>query len=222
MTVLTGFELPMTEESFFEEQAGALKRPAMQEAARAGLARALELVEPAVVYDWFPVSLPERRQARVGGEVFSIGSHADLLQEAESVLLAVVTVGPRLEAESRRLQAAGKALDAYMLDAAGIFGVGLLIHKAHGIVEQEARERGWGVGAELAPGQLSGWDISEQLIVGRLLDVEAIGVQVSASGILVPQKSASLLVGIGPGYEASEVRSPCEYCDVQETCRFRH
>jgi hypothetical protein len=222
MTVLTGFELPMEEELFFEEQGGALKRPSMQEAARAALARARGLVEPAVAYDWFPVSLLEGRRAQVGEEVFRLGRHADLLREAESALLALVTVGSRLEAESRRLQAAGKALDAYMLDAAGVFAVGMLIHKAHHIAEQEAADRGWGVGAELAPGQLSGRDLSEQHIIGRMLGIHAIGVEVTASGVLVPQKSASLLVGIGPGYEASEVCSPCQYCDVQETCRFRH
>ena len=78
------------------------------------------------------------------------------------------------------------------------------------------------MGAELAPGQLSGWSIAEQLLVAQLLDVAAIGVSVTESGILIPQKSASLMVGIGPEYESSEVRSPCEYCDVSDTCRFRH
>jgi hypothetical protein len=222
VTVMKGFELVMEEELFFEEQGGALKRPSMQAAARAGLARAVELVDPAMVYDWFPVGQVAAKTAEIGGLTFQLGRHADLLEPAESAMLAVVTVGPRLEAESRRLQAAGKALDAYMLDAAGVFGVGLLLHKVHGLVEEEAAQRGWGVGAELAPGQLSGWSISEQLLVAQLLDVTGIGVSVTDSGILVPQKSASLMVGIGSGYESSEVRSPCEFCDVRETCRFKH
>lgn len=222
VTVLTGFEFPMEEELFFEEQGGALKRASMQQAARLGLERARPLVSPAVAYDWFPVSLMGRRQAKVGDAVFDLGRHADLLESAHMVFLALVTIGPRLEAESRELQSAGKALDAYMLDAAGVFGVGLLIHKAHGIVEEEAAGRGWGVGAELAPGQLSGWPISDQISIGRLLGAEKIGVQVTGSGILVPQKSASLMVGLGPDYPSAEVRSPCEFCDVQDTCRFRH
>ena len=222
MTILTGFDFPMEEELFFEEQGGALKRESMREAARAALGRARPLVSPVVVYDWFPVSLGGRHEAQVGDAVFHIGHHADLLEPAREVFLALVTVGARLEAESREMQSAGKALDAYMLDAAGVFGVGLLIQKAHQIVEEEAACRGWGVGAELAPGQLSGWSIADQILVGRLLGVEKIGVEVTASGILIPQKSASLMVGLGPDYEASEVHSPCEFCDVQDTCRFRH
>ena len=55
-----------------------------------------------------------------------------------------------------------------------------------------------------------------------MLGVDKMGVEVTASGILVPQKSASLMVGLGPDYESSEVHSPCEFCDVQDTCRFRH
>ncbi len=89
-----------------------------------------------------------------------------------------------------------------MLDAAGVHGVGKLIGMAHSIVEKDAAERGWGVGAELAPGQLSGWAISEQILVGRLLDLESIGVHVTESGMLVPQKSASIMVGVGPEYES--------------------
>ncbi len=212
----------MEEELFFEEQGGALKRPSMQGAARAALERARPLVRPAIVYDWLPVKLLEKHQAQVGEAVFRLGRHADLLDEAVEVFLGLVTVGPAIEEESRALQAAGKALDAYMLDAAGVYGVGLLIHKAHGLAEEEAARRGWGVSAELAPGQLSGWPLADQIVIGRMLGVESVGVRVTDSGILVPQKSASLMVGIGPGYESTEVRSPCEFCDVQETCRFRH
>ena len=93
-----------------------------------------------------------------------------------------------------------------MLDAAGIYGVGKLIQMAHSIVEDDAAERGWRVGAELAPGQLSGWAIGEQKLVATLLDLGSIGVSITESGMLVPQKSASLMVGIGPEYESSEVR----------------
>ena len=222
MTALTGFDLPLEEERFFEEQGEALRRPSMQEAARAALVQAGSLVAPAIAYDYFPVALVDRTQAEIGGLVFRLGRHADLLGAAQSAFVAVVSIGTRLEAEARELQASGKALASYMLDAAGVFVVGLLLEKARRIVEQEAAERGWRVGAELAPGQLSGWAIAEQILVGRLIDLGSIGVRVTESGMLVPQKSASIVVGIGPGYESAEVRSPCEYCDVRETCRYRH
>ncbi len=103
-----------------------------------------------------------------------------------------------------------------------MFAVGSLIQKAHRMIEEEAAWRNWGVGAELAPGQLAGWDIEEQKLLCGLVDTEAIGVTVTVAGMLVPQKSASLMVGIGPRYASAEVRTPCEFCDLGDTCRWRH
>jgi hypothetical protein len=215
-------ELALDLEGFIEAQGEALRRPTMREAAARALVRAGDIVSPAIVYGWFPVHYLDRRRADVGGIVFELGRHGDLLAAAASAFVAVVSIGPALEEESRELQAAGRALDSFMLDAAGIYCVGKLIETARSIVEQDAAERGWGVGAELAPGQLSGWAIAEQRLIAQLLDLASIGVSVTGSGMLVPQKSASIMVGTGPEYDSSEVRSPCEYCDVSETCRYRH
>ena len=222
MTTLVALDLIIDLDEFLETQGETLQRPAMQQVARQAMASAVELVSPAIVHDWFPVGDRDQKKVEVGGVVFELGRHADLLEPARLAFLAVVTIGARLEARSRELQASGKALDSFMLDAAGVFAVGKLIEIARSIVEKAAAERGWGVGAELAPGQLSGWVIAEQILVGRLLDLESVGVRVTDSGMLVPQKSASIMVGTGPDYESSEVRSPCEYCDLSETCRYRH
>jgi cobalamin-dependent methionine synthase I len=103
-----------------------------------------------------------------------------------------------------------------------VFAVGSLIRKAHRMIEEEAARANWRVGAELAPGQLAGWEIAEQKLLCGLVDTEAIGVTVTGAGMLVPQKSASMMVGIGPGYTSAEVRTPCEFCDLGDTCRWRH
>ena len=215
MTTLTGLELPLELEEFLDTQGEALRRPALREAAVRALVAAGDLVKSAAVYDWFPVGDRGERTVEVGDVVFELGRHADLLAPAREVYLAVVTIGPELEARSRDLQAAGRALDSFVLDATGVYAVGKLIELARSIVEKAAAERRWGVGAELAPGQLSGWAISEQRLVAQLLDLDSIGVRVTDSGMLVPQKSASIMVGIGPHYDGSEVRSPCDYCDIR-------
>jgi hypothetical protein len=222
VTTLAGLEVPLDLEEFLDAQGEALRRPAMREAAARALAAAGDLIEPAVVYDWFPVGDRSERKVQVGDVVFELGRHADLLAPANEAFLAVVTIGPELEARSRDLQAAGRALDSFVLDASGVYVVGKLIERARSIVEKEAADRRWGVGAELAPGQLSGWAITEQRLIARLLDLDSIGVRVTGSGMLVPQKSASIMVGVGPGYECSEVRSPCDYCDIGDTCRYKH
>ena len=222
MSHVVRLDLNLSFEEFLEAQGDALSRPGMQALACEGLQHAAALVSPAIVHDWFAVGRRDERTAEVGGALFHLGRHAGLLDPAELAFVAVVTIGPQLEEQARALQGLGRALDSFMLSEAGVFAVGKLIWEAHGIVERGAADRGWGVGAELAPGQLAGWDIAEQKLLCRLLDVEAIGVRVTKSGVLVPQKSASLMVGVGSDYQNAKVRSPCAFCDVGDTCRWRH
>jgi hypothetical protein len=222
VTTIQEFDLALDLAEFLQAGGDALRRPALRGAARSALATAEKLLAPAIVYDWFPVGRRDGATVEVGGVVFRLGRHADLLRPAHLVLVGVVTIGPRLEARGRELQAQGKALASFMLDQAGVFAVGKLIEKARSIAEQYAAERGWGVGAELAPGQLSGWDVAEQKLVARLLDIESVGVRLTDSGMFVPEKSASIMVGVGPDYPSARVCSPCEYCAVSETCRYRH
>lgn len=216
------FDFSLSFEEFLEAQGEALRRPGMSDVARRALDHAGTLVSPQLVYDWFPVGTVEGRRAGVADVMLDLGRHADLLADAKVAFVGVLTIGPALEEEAREWQAGGKALDSFMLGEAGVFVVGKMIGEAHHIVEREAAARGWGVGAELAPGQLAGWAIAEQRLLCGLLDVESVGVRVTDTGMLVPQKSASLMVGIGPDYASTEVRSPCEYCEMGDTCRFRH
>ena len=222
MTVLTEIGLELEVEGFLEAQGEAFRRSGVREVARWGVEEARRLILPAMSYQWLPVEDVADRRVQVGGVVFSLGGHADLMAAAREAFVGVVTIGPRLEEQARELGAAGRALESFVLGEAGVFAVGALIQKAHLMVEEEAARREWGVGAELAPGQLAGWDIEEQKLVCGLLDTGAIGVTVIDSGMLVPQKSASIMVGIGPEYTSAEVRTPCEFCDVRETCRWRH
>jgi hypothetical protein len=222
MTVVKRVELPLDGDEFLGSLGDSLQRPEMREAALLTFATARELVNPTMVYDWFPVSAGKASRAKIGGQVFRLGRHADLLLPALVAFVGVVTIAPDLETRSKELQTAGEALNSYLLDSAGVFAIGKLIEHARSMVEEYAADRGWGVGAELAPGQLSGWPIAEQHLIDQLLDLSSIGVHVTDSGMLVPLKSASVVVGAGPEYESSAVRSPCEYCDVSDTCRYRH
>lgn len=222
MTTLIGLEVDLQTEAFLEEQGEALRHPRAQEAAVWAVEEGRPLVRPALTYEWLPVEAVEEREARIGGALFRLGRHADLLQPAEEAFVCVATIGPALEERARELASTGKTFESYVLGEVGVFAVGTLIHYGHRLVEKEAAERGWGVGAELAPGQLAGWDVGEQNVLCSLVDIASIWVEVTPGGMLYPQKSASLVVGAGPDYTSKEVRSPCEFCAKADTCRYRH
>jgi hypothetical protein len=207
----------------FEERAGqALQNATIRAAARSAVEQAQRLVHPLAVCDWLPARRGEDNLLILGPVELHLGRHANLMDEAELACVSVCTIGPDLEEEAKRLMSAGHNLDAYLLGEAGVFAVDAVMARVRRLVEEEAARRTWGVGTELAPGQLAGWALTEQKLVCSLLDIAAIGVRINDSGMLLPQKSASLLVGIGPGYTADTVCAPCDFCASRETCNYRH
>jgi hypothetical protein len=222
VTALTEVECVLEFAQFLELQGEALRRPEVEEVARWAIEEAQQLISPALVYEWLAVEAQDERHIGVGGVRFDVGNHADLMAPAHEAFLCVLTIGPRLEERARGLGAAGRTLESYVLGEVGVFSVGMVGREAHQIAEEEAAGRGWGVGAEMAPGQLAGWNIIDQKLLCGLLDVGSIGIQVTDTGMLIPQKSVSMMVGIGPGYTSERVRSPCDYCTNQVTCRWRH
>jgi hypothetical protein len=220
MTILRP-AITLDADEFLSAQGGALRLAGTRDVARRQLRTAAGLIVPAVVYDWVPV-VRRGRTAVAGDVVFHLGGHAGLVACAQEVLLAVATIGPALEEQCRALQNAGEPLELFLLHEAGTFAVAKVVQAVHALAEAGAAARSWGVGAELAPGQLAGWPASEQVLFGRLLDLGSIDVGVTDAGLLVPQKSVSLMIGAGPEYPSAEVNSPCTYCDMGDTCSHRH
>ena len=148
----------------------------------------------------------------------TIGPKADLLAPAKRLLAAVCTIGPALEARVSELYRAGEPLLSYLLDCAGVLALGKVAEAIRCLAEELATERGWGVSAALSPGSLVGWSIQGQRELCALLPVADIGVRLNAYCVLEPHKSASAVIGMGPGYESHEVGSVCRYCSLRDSC----
>jgi hypothetical protein len=71
----------------------------------------------------------------------------------------------------------------------------------------------------LGPGE-SGWTLNDQHTICALLDPQQIGVTIDESFLLHPQKSLSFVVGIGKDTFFDPSRNRCDYCLLQERCRF--
>ena len=141
-----------------------------------------------------------------------------LLANAQRVVVSVITIGPELEQRVEELQSTGEVLQAYLLDSAGVVALGAVGEAVRCLVEETAAELGWGVSPYLSPGSLVGWRLQGQRMLCALLPVDAIGVRLNKHHVLEPHKSASGLVGIGPGYETATVGSVCKYCALKNTC----
>jgi hypothetical protein len=202
---------------------GRRERTWMVDKTDAALDQARELVDPVMVYGWVEVTQVAAGTALVhapGKKPTSlcIGPHAHLLSGAWEALASVNSIGHRLDEAVRALNRRGDALSAYLLDCVGVVALGKVAESAARMAENRARERGWGVGDRLGPGSLMGWSIEHQVELCGLLPLAEAGITLTESGLIVPFKSASSLIGIGPGYDSQTVGSVCSLCTLRESC----
>ena len=203
------------------------KRPDILAIAEKTLSKVNNIWDPAIVYRWtyFEESgtAPGLSVIRSndGPVTLDLGHSSTFMKKASYALLAVYSVGSRLEEETRKASDNQDFLVAFILDLIGL----LVLEKTGNIVkrvaEQKAAELGWGVGPFLSPGSIHGWKLEEQLKLCPLLPLDQIGVRLCGDALLTPFKSLSCLIGIGLEYEASLVGTTCQVCSKNQDCLMR-
>jgi len=219
MPVLRDFPIRIDRDEILRRQSLKDPKPAVLAVADWAIERAMELAEPQVAYAVYKSEGVQGEELLLeDGIRLRLGVHADLAAAAEQVFVEVHTIGPRLEAEARRLMAGEDPLKGYILDCAGVVAVGQAGARIRAIIEDEARKKGWGVSPSLYPGSPMGWPTRGQKELIPLTPAAEIGVSLTSGGMLAPQKSSSTLVGIGAGYDESTVGALCHWCAIQDTC----
>jgi len=127
------------------------------------------------------------------------------------------TLGPDLENKVRNLFEEGKPAEAYILDSAG----SIAITKAGDIlwdeIRQHAAAKGAKKGLRRTPG-CRGIDLETQAwIFAELADL-GLGIELTSSYMMSPQKSLSFLARFGGKLRGSY---PCKDCPQYSTCSLR-
>jgi cobalamin-dependent methionine synthase I len=68
---------------------------------------------------------------------------------------------------------------------------------------------------------MPGFPMTEQWNLLELAPVQEIGVSLSSSGVLVPRKSTSMVIGIGPKMTRWTQAEVCARCSLNKTCPYR-
>jgi hypothetical protein len=225
MPILRDIPVELAAEAIIPNRGQRRVHPALLRDAEEAITLGQSLWQPAAVCEWFDLRALDGEQVSIvatngaGMEaVLHVGPKADLLAGAERLLVSVITIGPALGQRVHELQAAGENLKAYMLDNAGVVALGAAGEAVRCVVEDAAAAQGWGVSPSLSPGSLVGWSLRGQRDLCALLPLEQIDVRLNEHCVLIPHKSASSLIGLGPGYDSAHVGSVCKYCALQDTC----
>jgi hypothetical protein len=199
-----------------------LSRPSGREDWAAALADARQLVAPAAIWDFRPVR--EIRHDRVmldGGAFLSGGPVAAVVAGATELVLALCTIGPALGRRVQELQHDRHMLRGLLLDDLGTWAVDMVRQQVCGRMEDEATAAGLHVSTCLSPGE-SNWPLRDQRVIFSLLEAERIGVSLSASFVMSPLKSLSLVMGRGKERMGHEGGSNCDFCAMKDRCVYKN
>lgn len=175
----------------------------------------LQTARPRLVWRLFPLSADGSLR---GADYCPAGEDIRaFLADCDSVVLLAATLGAEAEALIRR--AAGRDMaQAVILDAAG-----------SAAVERVCDNFCDDLAAALAPRFLTDrfspgygdMPLSDQRALFRVLDVSRrIGVTLSESALMIPQKSVTALIGVSDRPQKKRGRG-CESCGMREKCSYR-
>jgi hypothetical protein len=171
----------------------------LKELFRATVERGRRIIAPAAVCKTLELSGGAHSVVRFRGTEFHIrsGGVAALLNGCSSATLMAATIGPELSSVMDGLMAEKKMTEAMIMDAFGSEAVEEAVNSLCRLLRES------GVGREFVPtGRFSpgygDWDLSAQREVLDELGAAQIGISLSSSSILIPEKSITAIMGWRP------------------------
>jgi cobalamin-dependent methionine synthase I len=172
-----------------------------------------QMAKPAYSHVISNVSMVRKNNVFIGDMImFRSFVIARLLEQCQQVAAFLVTIGNELEKEATRLAKKGLILESYVLDTIG----SSMVEKTAEHVAQEigriASAQGHCISRRFSPGYCD-WSIRQQKEIFRMIDGAPLGVRLTAGFLMMPQKSISGVIGIGPSCADMEAYNPCKTCN---------
>jgi hypothetical protein len=179
------------------------------------------LLEPAVAYEYYPITAMDADRVSLGGNrVIAAPLLPATFPEARELIVLIGTIGPRLEERVTEYSKGGEALRGVVLDGIGTAAVDRLIPQALEFIAAEVALRGYEISSPVNPG-MPGFPMTEQWNLLKLVPAKEIGVSLSSAAVLVPRKSTSMVIGIGPKMTRWTQAEVCGRCSLRESCPYR-
>ena len=154
-----------------------------------------------------------------GGVSLSSRELSSHMKGASHIYAFLVTIGKGLEETASSYMNSGDHLLGYLLDRTGSFAVESLAKNTEEDLRQTMAPENLSVSMRFSPGYCD-WPIEEQFKLEKVLDFKKAGVTLSENCMMVPKKSISAIVGVGPKKLFSKVISPCAVCNMK-VCDYR-
>ena len=179
------------------------------------------LIGPVASYEMYAITgMDADRVSLEGGGAVNGSLIPTHFPEAGELVALVCTIGPALEDRVTEYSRSGETLRGMLLDGIGSAAVDMLALESCRRIAGMAAESGHQTSSPVNPG-MPGLPITEQGPILELAHADDIGVSLTSSGIMVPRKSTSLIIGIGPQMETWTQDDVCARCNLRETCPYK-
>ncbi len=140
---------------------------------------------------------------------------ARLLKRCEKVAVFTLTIGNHLEEMVAHLAENGLVLQATVLDAIGSGATEKLADYVDDRIKRMAKIEGLVTSQRFSPGYCD-WEVSQQKMVFKALNGDTAGIRLTESLLMVPRKSVSGIIGIGPAHHNIANYNPCHTCNKKD------
>jgi hypothetical protein len=154
-----------------------------------------------------------------GSIIFESQVIAPLLEQCEKAAVFLVTIGEHLEEMAYRLAEDGLIVQATVLDAIGSVAAEKVADFVQDRVREIANDQGLVISQRFSPGYCD-WDIGQQRTVFWAVSGDSVGIRLTEGCLMIPRKSISGVIGIGPRDGNVENYNPCKTCDKHD-CQGR-
>jgi len=184
------------------------------------IARAHKLIKPVYTYKLKAIEdIHEEQVFMAGSLVLTSKIVSYVLSDCRWAAVFLVTIGSDLGEEMSKLMKKGDILEALILDAIGSEAVEQACFKVQGAVKERAGVNGCQATAAYSPGYCD-WDVSQQKVLFQALDSTSLGVSLTESCMMVPEKSVSGIIGIGK-FDKTKPPPCLVVCSKRASCTYK-
>lgn len=142
-----------------------------------------------------------------------------LLKDCSGAILLAATLGAQSEKLLLRHQARS-SVDAVMMDAVLSAAIEAVCDEQENMLREEYRQRGLHLTDRFSPGY-GDMPLEQTREICSVLQAEkSIGLTVSHSGMMIPRKSVTAIIGVSRLPQKRRT-SPCAVCSMNKTCALR-
>ena len=179
------------------------------------------LLEPSIAYEIYHVTGIDHHQVFLDNNlVLQCSLLSSLFPEIKELVAVVGTIGPKLEKQVTNYMNQDEPLRGVLLDGIGSAAVDCLMQEVCNFIEVEASSQSYQSSSPVSPG-MPGFPITEQWPLLKLAHASQIGVSLTSSGIMIPRKSTSMVIGLGPRMVKWARSEVCAHCSLGKTCHYR-